>query len=381
MIIPVRNEARRLPATLRALAAQVGFGGAPFDPRRYEVIVLANNCTDASADAVRRFAARQPHLAIYVVEARFPRHVSHVGHARACLMNEACERLARTAGDGGVIASTDGDTQVAPDWLAATLAEVAAGAEAVGGRIVTGDDSALPPALMRLARRDETYQRLRVRLEHALDPDQADPWPRHHQHFGASLAVTVRAYRRVGGLPPEPFLEDEALYQALRRHDLNVRHSDRVSVVTSSRRAGRVAVGLSWQLREWAARAAANEDARVADPARWADTIVLRRRLRRCWQVARNRAKHVPSARHDGTVERIADKLGVPASWLGREAMKHATFGALWHAVEMRCRRAARRPQHVELGMSEAIASLRAMLARAQRVSASRKDRAARCRA
>ncbi len=381
MIIPVRNEARRLPATLRALAAQVELDGSRFDPRRFEVIVLANNCTDSSADAVRRFAARHPGLAIHAVEARFPRPVSHVGHARACLMNHACERLARTAGADGVIASTDGDTQVAPDWLAATLAEIASGAEAVGGRIVTGDDTVLPPALRRLARRDETYQRLRVRLEHALDPDHADPWPRHHQHFGASLAVTVRAYQRVGGLPPEPFLEDEALYQALRRHDLNVRHSTSVTVVTSSRRAGRVAVGLSWQLREWAARAAANEDARVADPARWADTIVLRRRLRRCWNVARHRAQHEPSARYQGTVERIAERLDVPARWLARQAATQETFGALWHAVEARRQRKARRARQAELRMSEAIALLRAMLARERRVSASRKDRAARCRA
>ena len=37
-----------------------------------------------------------------------------------------------------------------------------------------------------------------------LDSVFHDPWPRHYQHFGASLAVTADAYRRAGGLPPVP---------------------------------------------------------------------------------------------------------------------------------------------------------------------------------
>jgi len=47
---------------------------------------------------------------------------------------------------------------------------------------------------------------LLAELEGWLDPDPADPLPRHHQHFGASLAVTVDAYRRAGGLPSMPGL-------------------------------------------------------------------------------------------------------------------------------------------------------------------------------
>ena len=72
--------------------------GARFDPAQFEVIVLANNCSDASAEVVRRFAARHPSLALHVVEVRFPDPVAHIGHARSCLMDEACRRLRRTAG-------------------------------------------------------------------------------------------------------------------------------------------------------------------------------------------------------------------------------------------------------------------------------------------
>lgn len=90
----------------------------------------------------------------------------------------------------------------------------------------------------------------RERLASLLDPDPADPWPRHHQHFCARLAVTAHAYRQVGGVPEVRHLEDEALVAALRREDFAVRHSPLVRVLTPGRLLGRVEVGLAWQLRE-----------------------------------------------------------------------------------------------------------------------------------
>ena len=372
VIVPVKDEARRLGATLRCLAAQRGEDGRPMAPGRFEIIVLANNCNDASAEVVRRYAARRPQLRLYVVEATFPKAVAHVGHARACLMNEACRRLLAVGRENGVIASTDGDTQVGPGWLAATLAEVGNGADAVGGRIVMLADAAMPPGLARYTRRDATYQRLRVQLEHALDPDPADPWPRHHQHFGASLAITARAYVHVGGLPAEPFLEDEALYQALRRHDIQVRHSERVEVLTSNRQHGRVAVGLSWQLREWAALSRGHREAMVPDPAAWAQELVLRRRLRRLWATSdggRRRFSPTNALR----VDALAARLGVSRRWLARLLAAGGPFGALWHEVEARRRRAPHRAAHV--AVSAAISSLREMLAR-QRARARRADSA-----
>ncbi len=69
-----------------------------------------------------------------------PDGLAHVGHARRLLKDDACHRLLRLGRPRGVIASTDGDSRVAPTWLAATLAEIAHGADAVGGRIVISDD-------------------------------------------------------------------------------------------------------------------------------------------------------------------------------------------------------------------------------------------------
>ena len=58
--IPVHNEEAGIAATLAALAAQVDAAGRPLDPERYEVLVLANNCTDATVARARRFAADHP---------------------------------------------------------------------------------------------------------------------------------------------------------------------------------------------------------------------------------------------------------------------------------------------------------------------------------
>ena len=63
---------------------------------------------------------------------------------------------------------------------------------------------------------DVGYRLLRSQLESLLDPDPADPWPRHYQMFGASLALTAEIYERVGGLPVLPSLEDVALYRTLK---------------------------------------------------------------------------------------------------------------------------------------------------------------------
>lgn len=372
VIVPVRNEAQGLPATLRALASQRDEAGRPLDPRRFEIIVLANNCSDASAAVIRRFAAARPRTRLHVVEVTFPRSCAHVGHARACLMNEACRRLAMTAGPRGVIASTDGDTRVAPDWLAATLTEMRCGVDAVGGRIVMDDAEPAPRGLVRMTRRDHAYQTLRSRLEHAIDPDPCDPWPRHHQHFGASLAVTVDAYRTVGGLPAEPFLEDEAMVEALRERDLKLRHSDRVVVVTSNRRHGRVAVGLSWQLREWAELARVKVEAMVPVPSAWAAELHARRRLRECWRAMRaNRetgsdaAGRVARDAGKAVVAELAAELAVAAAWLERCVVESDTFGALWRAVGERRARLRRRVD--ALPMSDAIVALRELLASERR--------------
>jgi hypothetical protein len=322
VIIPAKDEVANLPATLAALAAQTTLAGKRLPVGSYEVIVLANNCLDDTAGLVRRQARQFPGLVLHVAELCLPGEHAHVGRARRLLMDEACARLEQTGQPAGIIASTDADTRVAPTWLAAIQAEIAAGADAVGGRIRTEADELNQvglSALQRLQSRDTAYHLLCARLEDLLDPAAADPWPRHHQHFGASLALTARAYRRVGGLPEVRYLEDEALCQQLRRHDLALRHSPRVQVLTSARRDGRVEVGLSWQLREWLHLSQQQREPHVNNPVQLARQWQLRRQLRACWAQA-------PGTETDALLTR----LGLPAATVLAQMSRCATFGELW---------------------------------------------------
>ena len=297
VVIPARNEEAGVGAALEALANQRETDtttARPLDRRRYEIILLANNCTDRTAEVARRAGQRWPGLRLHVVERAIPAADAHVGTARRLLMDEAHRRLAGLLHrPGGIIATTDADTLVAPDWLAATAAAVAAGAGAVGGLIHSCrlGRRTLPPGARRLARQDAIYQVLADYLEHLLDPDPADPWPRHHHHFGGSLALTAADYARVGGLPPLPALEDVALVRALRRHDVPLRHSPAVRVWTSARCDGRTPHGLAATLRRWTE--ATREDGERPDPlgVETPDALVtrvmLRRTLRELWQTFR----------------------------------------------------------------------------------------------
>ena len=218
--IPVHNEEPGITATLRSLAAQVDADGRPLDPASYEVIVLANNCTDRTAAVAREFGAARRTFRLHVVEVTLAPPHAHVGAARRLVMDEACRRLASLGRRRGVVASTDGDTQARPDWVAATLREVARGADAVGGRIEASatEIRSLDPGARHYYRRDRAYQALRAAYESALDPDPFNAWPRHHHCFGASLAVTVEDLSgRRGAFPLVPCLEDMAFHRELVR--------------------------------------------------------------------------------------------------------------------------------------------------------------------
>ncbi|RPD47205.1 glycosyltransferase [Hymenobacter sediminis] len=329
VIIPAKNEATSIPAALAALAAQVDMQGRLLPKGWFEVLVLANNCRDRTAQVARVCAAQHPQLVVHVAEVTLSATDAHVGKARRLLMDEACQRLERVGQMSAFIASTDADTRVAPTWLAAIAAELAQGADAVGGRILAYDADSRSP-LRRHQLQDAAYYLLRARLEQLLDPIAHDPWPRHHQHFGASLALTAAAYRRVGGLPVVPYLEDEALYQALLRHDQRLRHSPAVRVFTSSRQQGRVPVGLSWQLRQWAAQHAAQQEPTVDNPVRLIAEWRLRAHLRRLWHC------------HTGERLLLNERIALPepervgTSCLQQELARYATFGQFWEKMRAR---------------------------------------------
>ena len=329
--MPVRNEEAGLTAALAALNRQVDSVGQPLDPASFEILVFANNCGDASAEVARRFAADHPRLQLHVVEAEIAAPLAHIGFVRGQLMDAACVRLESTDRGGGIIASTDGDSRVAVDWLAATEAEFGAGADAVGGRIVTDASHRPSAAALRLQRLDTAHSLLRSRLASLLDADDGDPWPRHHQHFGASLAVSTAAYAHVGGLPCVEYLEDEALVVELLRADRRVRHSPQVRVTTSSRLDGRAAVGLSWQLRQWASADPLHAGPMVEPPLCHARALSARRALRDEWRGVRSGGGRVVDA---AIAAATAAALGVAEPKIGEALSGDGPFGSIWHVLD-----------------------------------------------
>ena len=199
IIIPARDEADRLPAALNAATKLTNFKGEPLAPRRYEIIVLANNCVDDTAEIARRWQKSDSNLPpVHVAEITLPPDEAHVGRARKILMDAAFQRFWSAGKRRGVIASTDGDTRVSETWMAAILAEIKNGADAVSGRILVDEYElkSLDDETRAFHLRDVGYRLLAAELEGFLFPEPHDSLPRHHQHFGANFAVTADAYCR-----------------------------------------------------------------------------------------------------------------------------------------------------------------------------------------
>jgi glycosyltransferase involved in cell wall biosynthesis len=357
VIVPVRNEAETLEATLNALNYQIDLEGKRLDLQRYEVILLANNCSDNSAEVARNFARLHPQLVLHVAELTLPPAEAYIGRVRQILMDEAHRRLIYIGRKHGIIASTDGDSQVTPTWIAANLAEIEAGADAVGGRIYTtkSDRATLNPYAKACYLREVGYRSLIAELEAYIDPDPYDYFPRHYQHYGASLAVTAQMYKQAGGLPAVRTPEDVAFYQALLRVNARFRHSPLVKVVTSARQTGRAALGLSNQLNQWTAMGIDEQPFLVEPIKAIALRLQVRHQLRLLWSGILN--GYQPNTTQ---IAQIADDLGITAQWLAKELMQPCTFNLLFEKIEQRQEQEgiwAQRWQKVEI--REAIAQLR----------------------
>jgi hypothetical protein len=336
VIVPVRNEAKLLEACLNALANQVDLRGQPIDSQGYEVILLANNCSDSSAAIAHRFSQQHPDFRLHVVERTLPPSEAYIGRVRQMLMDEAYARLASLGLAGlspksGIIASTDGDTQVSSTWIAATQLEIYRGADAVGGRITADETScdALDPFVKKRYLQGDYYHQLIVELESYLDLTPHDPWPRHAQHYGASFAVTAQMYHNAGGMPATQSPEDVAFYRALLRVGARFRHSPLVQVSTSARQTIRIEQGFAAQLNQW--EAMGDRQAFLVESAAAIETrFKMRRFLRHLWCQMLEGYQHSIK-----DVSVCASLLGVGAHWLWTELSQPQSFDLLFEGVEV----------------------------------------------
>jgi glucosyl-3-phosphoglycerate synthase len=232
VVVPAHNEEGRIGRCLAALAEQ-----AEVDRDAYEVIVVLDGCDDGTADAVEVARERVVATALHVIAG--PERGA--GAARAAGMDVGCARLESLGRHDGLLASTDADSRVAPDWIARQLEAIATGAEAIGGEIRLDPDeaAALPHGV--LARR-EVDLAARTRAAAARGPAE-------HAHFsGASLGVTPRAYRRAGGMAWMAALEDQELEDRLAGAGVAIHRLRPVSVTTAARTDGRAERGLARDL-------------------------------------------------------------------------------------------------------------------------------------
>jgi GT2 family glycosyltransferase len=272
--IPVRNEAERIEACLRAIDAQTGLASGSLG-----LVLFLNNCTDGTQALVE---ALRPSLSVPLRVTHVEFAGAHAGWARREAMNAAAEWIGPQA-TGGTILSTDADSRVPPDWVARNLAALRAGADAVAGRIELDADEAalLPPSLHTRGRLEDAYSALLTEAEARIDPDPYDPWPCHRTTIGATLAVTRDAYVAVGGMPAIALGEDGAFVAALLRQGFHVRHAPDVVVTVSGRLVGRAPGGVADTIRARCEKPDSLCDARLESVPRAVFRYLCRRRLRR----------------------------------------------------------------------------------------------------
>ena len=237
--VPARNEADRIAACLSSLTS------LNLDCRvaSVEIVVLANNCADDTARIAGTFGRCCKAIAVDLAPDR-----AHAGWARRLALDAAANQL-RAATD--VLMSTDADTVVGPDWLLRTFDHLDAGWDAVAGlaRLSPSELRRLDPDHRRRLALIQRHERAQTRLKAPREGDE--PWPRHFYEGGASIAVTLAAYRRTGGAPTPPVGEDKALFEAIRQTGGRVRHPIDVRVHTSARLVGRAPGGASDTLARW----------------------------------------------------------------------------------------------------------------------------------
>lgn len=309
--IPARDEAGSIGGCLAAIEVAAA-RAAPW-LASLTVVVSANNCSDDTAAVAAAFPAARITLQVHSVH--LDPAEAHAGGARRA----ALECAARLLPADGILATTDADSTVAHDWLEALLGEFAQGADAVAGAITLDDGERR--RLPALAGRDAEWRLagLLAALEDRLDPRPHDPAPRHIWAWGANLALTLPAYRQVGGLPAVPLAEDRALADRLLCHDLRLRRSTTPLVYTSARVSGRAPGGFADLIRGFADDSELPCDAALEPVA----SFILRLRWR-----ARLRAIF----RTDGRDAAIA--AAQPLLPHACPLLDSPYFGATWAAIE-----------------------------------------------
>jgi hypothetical protein len=263
---------------------------------------------------------------LHIVEREFPPEQAHAGQARSLALRLAAEIVC----PDGVLLTTDADGQVAPDWLVTNMSALRSGADAVAGRahIDPVEAARIPAHLHDDDARECHYGTLLDEIDWLVDPDSFDPWPRHTEHSGASIAVTCAAWRRAGGMPALDLGEDRAFFTALRRVDAVIRHDPAVRVMVSGRIDGRARGGMADTIRRRIGRQDELLDDQMEPAADRLRRATLRAACRTAWA-------------GQACSYELAAGLALPSTEL-RDFLSADFFGEAWNAIELASRRLRR---------------------------------------
>jgi len=351
--IPAHNEADWITRCLTALDKQEGQVVS-------RVVLLVNNSTDQTAPIARRLQQIVA-FPLEIIEHQFLPEHQNAGQARRLAMEHAASWVPAD----GVLLCTDADGQVAPDWLSANMSHIRNGADAVAGRAIIDpvDAAAIPAVLHEDDARECAYAALLDEIDCLIDPDPADPWPRHNEHSGASICVTAKAFHGSGGIPPLPVGEDRAFFNALRRADARLRHALDVHVTVSGRIHGRAAGGMADTIR----RRLVMPDLFLDDVLEPAVARVRRARLRR-------EIRGLFDGNGQVTTRLLNDLRCAPAVLAA--ALGRTTFGLAWEMVEAHAAALSRVPVPVSALPRETAQAERILAAlRSNRPAVSRRHR------
>ena len=225
VVVPVHNEEHLLPSTLGCLQQAVDQVGSQVD--EWRVVLVLDRCTDGSAKVVEGWRRAQRAISRQQIEV-VSVDAANVGTAR----RTGCEALLLHWSDVSSasiwLATTDGDSQVPPEWLSSQICHRRQGAEVWIGRVAVDDWDGREDGLS-----EEWHRRY-----------TAEPLPVH----GASLGIDGATYSALGGFEDLATGEDRALVRRALDAGAVVHHDRSVRVGTSSRRTARAPGGFAHAL-------------------------------------------------------------------------------------------------------------------------------------
>ena len=223
MVVPARDEEDSIVGSLWSIRAALDRCGLA--PEESWITVVADSCSDATADIARRILGDRGS----VLECS----VCSAGAARRLGAAHVLNHFAGVSHAEVWIANTDADTCVAGDWVVHQLALASEGYCGIVGVIQVDRVQGLVQEELRA-----------VLADYTIHADGTHP----HVH-GANLGVRADAYIDAGGWTAIPLAEDHCLWSRVRARGWPTRSCSKTVVHTSGRLQGRAVGGFADSLR------------------------------------------------------------------------------------------------------------------------------------